>query len=1008
MAEPSILEMQGARPAKPAQPLSIYINRWITGLVTQRNPFVQSGGRPDYRFYGGRPDTLIDGLNMEVTNSGTLKRRPGFSSFSAGTFPTAVLSAYPFIKIQPGGSTSLTLLAATASKVYTVTSGAATSLFSNSAGVTQQTFFHGVGKYLYFGNGIDLKKWANDAQGVTNWGIVAAGGSGTSTAAYATAGQTDTISGGSSSQTGVGSTFSQSTFVNGSGLDLDTIYGNNYATGNDNGWINMANTQAQDGVYASDTIQFDSVSGSTDREETNYFKATGLGLSLPGGATLTGVGITVVGLSSTGGINYEDGHVQLIKNNVIQSTDRGLTGSTYGTGSTTLTYGSSSDTWYGAVAGDINANFGVALTFAGSYRTSGTGDHFKNATINLDYVAVTVYYTTPTLSWTTPNGIAGAPNHGGSPSYTSITLSGTSPNLRAITYGFNVSGGVLGIALVLAGYTSGGSFTANVQLMTGGVAVGSVKSATFNGGGAGSDITITLGNSTDLWSYGWSSTAVNSSSGNIAVQITVTSGVSATCNFDSAQLVIYTSTALSSPGFFGTGLTGTYQYCYCLGNSFSGHVGNASNIITVNPSNQGVQLSVTGSTDAQVNQIRVFRTKAGGAIFYEVPALVTSYSTGTQTVTDTTADANLLVQSIAPTGFTNSPPPTGAICYEFHANRLWAAVGNIVYYATGPDIVLGNPQEAWNPANTFVFPTNVYALLSTSQGLLVFTADDVQIIRGTSSATASLAGASGVVFYARPFIPNLGILSYNAVWQEGNQIYTFTNTSQLVQIDATGVNEPGFAIGDLLGVINPANVFVTSHVGGSNDKAVYVSDGNSTIYRLNPNQAPEGGPSWSARAVVTGGVGWIGSLYTALGIRKLLLAQGGSGTNSLLYRNLNVYSDNGTAYTCSATIGSLVFALPGQLADIHFITTEAVATGTAPSVSVLLDEINGTFETLTNSVNDPPDLTASSSLYANRFYLTQGQDPVVTRTMQVQVSFPAEDFPNELLSLTISAALYPE
>ncbi|MCU1301731.1 MAG: hypothetical protein JWQ87_2015 [Candidatus Sulfotelmatobacter sp.] len=1002
MAEPSILEMQGARPAKPAAPMSIYINRWITGLVTQRNPFVQSGGRPDYRFYGGRPDTLIDGLNMEVTNSGTLKRRPGFSSFSSGTFPSALLSAYSFIQILPGGSTSLSIMASTKSKVYTVTSGATTQLFSNADGVQAQTFFHGVGKYLYFGHGgSDLKKWANDAQSVTNWGIVAAGGSGSSTSAYAGAGQTDTISGGSSSQTGVGSSFANVS------IGSETIYGQGYSS--QGPWSSGSNTQVLDGVYATCDVSFDALGG-TDYEETDYLRITGLGLSLPGGATVTGVAVTLQGLttaklSGAGSAAWVDGHVQLVKSNVIQSTDRGLTGAGWGG---TNNYGSSSDTWYGVVAGDIDSNFGVAVTAAGQVTAGGT-ELTPTYRVFIDYVAITVYYTTPSLSWTTPNGIAGAPNHGGSPAYTSITLSGTSPNLRAITYGFSVSGGVVGIGLVLAGYTSGGSFTVNAQLMTGGVAVSSVKTATFNGGGAGADTSITLGGSTDNWGYAWSTTAVNSSGGNIAVQLTVTSGASATCNFDSAQLVVYTSTALSSPGFSGTGLTGTYQYCYCLGNSVSGHVGSPSNIITVTPSNQGVQLSVTGSTaDAQVNQLRVFRTKAGGAIFYEVPSLVTSYSTGTQTVTDTTADGNLLTQNIAPTGLTNNPPPAGMTVYEFHANRLWGAVGNIVYYATGPDIVLGNPQEAFNPLNTFVFPTNVYGLLSTSQGLLVFTADDVHIIRGTISATAAIAGASGVVFYARQFIPNLGVLSYNAVWQEGNQIYVFSNTSQLVQIDATGVNEPGFAIGDLLGLINPANAVVTSHVGGSKDKAVYVSDGNSTIYRLNPNQAPEGGPVWSAKATVTGGVGWIGSLYTALGTRQLLIAQGGSGTNHLFYRNPNLYSDNGTAYSCYATLGNLVLALPGQLADVHFITTEAVATGTKPAVSVLLDEISGTFEALPNSVNDPPDLSASNSLYANRFYLTQGQAPVVTRSVQIKVSFPAEASPNELLTLTVNAALYPE
>ena len=40
------------------------------------------------RFMGGRPDALIDGLNVELTNKLTLARRPGLTAFSTATYPT--------------------------------------------------------------------------------------------------------------------------------------------------------------------------------------------------------------------------------------------------------------------------------------------------------------------------------------------------------------------------------------------------------------------------------------------------------------------------------------------------------------------------------------------------------------------------------------------------------------------------------------------------------------------------------------------------------------------------------------------------------------------------------------------------------------------------------------------------------------------------------------------------------------------------------------------------------
>jgi len=93
------------------------------------------------------------------------------------------------------------------------------------------------------------------------------------------------------------------------------------------------------------------------------------------------------------------------------------------------------------------------------------------------------------------------------------------------------------------------------------------------------------------------------------------------------------------------------------------------------------------------------------------------------------------------------------------------------------------------------------------------------------------------------------------------------------------------------------------------------------------------------------------------------------------------------------------------LAEVAFITTDCVATGTRPSISVIVDEAlpfyTGSFEQINNWTNDPPTLHESASIYAQRFYLSETGQPAVCRSMQYRVDFPAENVLNEILSVSI-------
>ena len=87
--------------------------------------------------------------------------------------------------------------------------------------------------------------------------------------------------------------------------------------------------------------------------------------------------------------------------------------------------------------------------------------------------------------------------------------------------------------------------------------------------------------------------------------------------------------------------------------------------------------------------------------------------------------------------------------------------------------------------------------------------------------------------------------------------------------------------------------------------------------------------------------------------------------------------------------------------------------GSPLTLKVQLDEIApisaGYFEDLTISVPDPTQLSPSNSVYAQRFYLSQTQDPAVCRHLQVLISFGDTDVvKNELLSLSIFGAFEQE
>jgi hypothetical protein len=539
-------------------------------------------------------------------------------------------------------------------------------------------------------------------------------------------------------------------------------------------------------------------------------------------------------------------------------------------------------------------------------------------------------------------------------------------------------------------YGTGGP---NISLLTGNGVV-----ATVNGGWQ------------YVYAYGNSSIINGTSTGHIS---NPTQASSSTGNFGGFGYVNTSGTAVTAiTGTFVQGTTWNGRTIIINGTSYtvSSVTSSTTLVLTGSAGTQtdvyytvgyaGVQVDLTASTDPQVNQIHVYRTKDGGSVYYELPS--SPCPNTTQNITDNNPDSTLNSELFWPSVpyVLNTPPPTGLVNLTFHLGRIWGSAGNIVYYSADGDVALGNGNESFPPANYFQFPSVVNRLVPYSSGLLVFTADDVWIILGTSVAT----------FYTYIFQQGVGLLSYNALDIQGSNIFMLTSDGQGLSLSSSGINEIGYAIGDKLAAnFNPATAYVASIISGTAEKAVYFSDGVSTWYRCNWNQPPEGGPAWSPLAQIGGGCAALTSIETFPGVHQLLMAYSNGGVSYVLFRDPTVYQDIATAGpypSCYLTLGSLVLAQPGQIAEVESVILELINVGSVPSVGIRTDEIGGSFESLPVPVNDPPDLTPSTTVMSNRWYLAQGINAARLRHMQIQITYGAADVVrNELLTMSVYGSL---
>jgi hypothetical protein len=955
----------------------IHIDRFIAGLHTNRaaisTPFRSSFGHViEYR------DALIDGLNVEISPANTLVRRPGWSSYNTvGYLGTAQSFGSAILNNGNSGTAQFNLLG-TSSRVYNFTNSALTSLYTKTT--TNQTFFKTVGNLIYFSDGVSNYKWSGATDIAGTLAAIANAGIATPTTGptipnlnlYDTVGATQTTHAWVASYT----------------------YKN--TTSSPQAYFFLAPTGEIQWTVIPKGTTLTSASSSPNWA-TNY----GLfgGVTVDGQLSWTNCGPIGTWLSSTAFKN-----AAYIATHPLSTT--ATTATIAGSG------GATNFAWQ--ISSGPQNPWGTAAGFANSAGLTGN-------TNNLDITG---------LGFNVPAG---------------ATITGIEVDVFRGTNRYNA---VTDVTVQLMKASSPVGSNRAVSGYWPAILVGQPASVFYEVPGSGG-IKQQYGSGGDLWGTTWAPTDVNSSTfgvrivANQANTATTTGGITyvggdpqtpvivkvyykaAASDLGSAnyaQIILDSNGNLqrvktagtsggSAPSWsttiggtttdggvtwecLGTGnqLAPLFNWTYAFGYHSSygtNHISTMSPQLVVQAPIIGNGVNLTGacSTDTQVDRDDVYRSTDGGPILLYATS-ATNVSGSSWSLTDVALDSDLNTGLIGPVAHANDAPPTGATILEYHMGRMWAAVGNLLYFSAGPDCTNGDGNQAWPPANVFTLAGPITGLASTTNGLVVLTSIDMSVVLG---------GPQTLTFWVQPLLKNFGIQSPNCLAHDGDQLIIYTTQKQMFTVTATGRNEIGFTVSPTL-----ANTFSTTgsylavHRAGQ-DQGIFISDAAANLLRLNMNSE-----SWDAVQQPVMGAGPIASLDLTTGSHGLLMAVGGN----ILLRNPSVFADAGAAYSAYATIGSIVLSQGGEkAAKVKSIILQSAAVGTQLVVGVLPNEVTGSFTTIPPSNADPWQLPATSTITMQEFQWLGAQSMIadILRHMQIKITMPSSDtVKNEVFAVSIT------
>ena len=467
----------------------------------------------------------------------------------------------------------------------------------------------------------------------------------------------------------------------------------------------------------------------------------------------------------------------------------------------------------------------------------------------------------------------------------------------------------------------------------------------------------------------------------------------------------------NSPATGGTAGGFVWEYSYAYVDEITGAVGPSSPVtlpITLGADSY-IQVQGSMSSLVSVGSIIIYRTTTGGAQPFYIAQIDNDITKKTWTYNDFSPDEgsigstmnNLIEADLI--GY-NNPPPSGFLPIALHLTAIWGFVNNILYYSAGGGVV--DMEGGWE-----AFPAGQYAEFQskgitgwdTNNGLYVLLTDSLQLVSGTSAP-----------FNISQIVP-IGIQSPNCFTLNGQSPFIYTSDKQVIGFDpSAGIAVDGWPIANILAKppFTPLTTHISWYVNGT-DQRLFVSDGSTGYYNMINSISPEAPTAvWSPKREIIGGCSAVKAVETSPGNYQLLVGPGTKG-GPILYRDITSATDNGQEYNAWAIFGSNVLCHPGQVAEIGFVHIEAPRYGIAPQVAVLLDEISGypnctQFLLLPYTETDPIRLDEPASIYSNRHYLSQTEEPQWCRHLQIQISFGKSSILDEVLTFSIYGAIHLE
>ncbi len=492
---------------------------------------------------------------------------------------------------------------------------------------------------------------------------------------------------------------------------------------------------------------------------SHYIKGTNYGFNIPSNATVDGIAVEIRRNSSSNNLGFgvQDNIVRMIKNGTILGNNKAVTGTTWGTATTSVNYGGVSDLWGTTwTPADINSsNFGLAFSILNTSPA-------LNRTATLDYIKVTVYYTISTPTITLSSSVSTS-----TPTNQDITINATTTGtgvLNASSYLFTANGTFVFVASNAGGTTTATATISNID-----------------------KVAPTLSTHADI-------TGIEATS-NLGATVTYTNATS-TDNVDPSPVVTCVAPSGST---FAIGTTAVI--CNAHDNAGNNATSTTFNITVVDTT--APVISVTGADPVTVQAGTTYVD--AGAIAIDNAGNFTASSTsnvdtntlGSYTVTYSATDAYgnsatsttrtvNVVDTTAPSAPSATAPINNSIYRTASLTKLdWSDVSDFSSPVTyGYQL---STSATTNPNGSFSFPMMTGNTLTSSEASTTIATEGVYyyIARAVDALGNTGAWMTPVSFRIDNTAPVITVTGSSTVTVEGGSVYTDAGATALDTVDGS-------------------------------------------------------------------------------------------------------------------------------------------------------------------------------------------------------------------------------